>query len=55
MASVAMQEGVSNRGVVKGPYLTALPVLFVQNAAVGLHNIQSQVENHAVLALRRAH
>lgn len=44
-------RSVSHRGVITGPNLTALPVLFAQNAAVGLHDVQSQVENHAGLAL----
>lgn len=42
---------VSHRGVGRGPDLTALPVLLAQNAAVGLHHIQGEVENQAGLAL----
>lgn len=46
-----MQNCVSNRGFMSGTNLTALPVLSGQNAAVGLHNIQSQVENNTILIL----
>lgn len=52
---MGMQECVSYRGVRKGTNLTAFPVLFAQNAAVSLHNIQSQVEHHAIIPLPRAH
>jgi len=41
----------SNRRVAGGTSLTGLPVLLAEYAAPGLHNIQSQVENHAILAL----
>lgn len=44
-------RSVSDRSVREGPNLTALPVLFAQNAAVGLHDIQGEVENHTSLTL----
>ena len=41
----------SHRGVVGGTSLTSLPVVPVQNAAVGLLHVQSQVENDAIFFL----
>lgn len=41
----------SNRCVIRGTSLTGLPVLLAEHTAVGLKNIQSQVENHAVFSL----
>lgn len=42
---------VSDRCVMCGTSLTGLPVLLAEHTAVGLKNIQSQVENHAILCL----
>lgn len=41
----------SNRHLCRGPGLTALPVFLAENTAVGLNNIQTQVENHTILSL----
>ncbi len=41
----------SYRCVMSGTNFTGLPVLPAENTAVGLYNIQGQVENHAGLSL----
>lgn len=39
------------RHVCSGTSFTALPVVLAENAAFGLHDIQSQVEDHTVLSM----